>query len=117
DWLIFGDRNFASDFLYQLEWLRHRKDGTPTRMDVAFSRDQKEKIYGQHRMKEYGRRLFDWLGRGAHLYVCGDAKRMANDTHEALLAVIEDHGGMSREEAIQYVADLKANRRYQRDVY
>ena len=117
NWLIFGDRNFTSDFLYQLEWLRYRKDGTLTRMDVAFSRDQKEKMYVQHRMKEYGRRLFDWLERGAHLYVCGDAKRMANDTHEALLAVIEDHGGMSREEAIQYVADLKANRRYQRDVY
>ena len=116
-WLIFGDRNFASDFLYQLEWLRYRKDGTLTRMDVAFSRDQKEKIYVQHRMRAYGRRLFDWLERGAHLYVCGDAKRMANDTHEALLAVIEDHGGMSREQAIQYVADLKANKRYQRDVY
>ncbi len=117
NWLIFGERNFASDFLYQLEWLRYRKDGTLTHMDVAFSRDQEEKIYVQHRMKEYGRRLFDWLERGAHLYVCGDAKRMANDAHEALLSAIEDHGGMSREQAIQYVAELKAAQRYQRDVY
>ena len=117
NWLIFGERNFSSDFLYQLEWLRYRKDGTLTRMDVAFSRDRQEKVYVQHRMKEQARRLFDWLERGAHLYVCGDANRMAGDVHQALLEVIEGQGGMPAERAAEYVNRLKTARRYQRDVY
>jgi sulfite reductase (NADPH) flavoprotein alpha-component len=117
NWLIFGERNFSSDFLYQLEWLRYRKDGTLTRMDVAFSRDQQEKIYVQHRMKEQGQHLYDWLERGAHLYVCGDATRMAGDVHQALLEVIEEQGAMTAERAAEYVSALKAARRYQRDVY
>ena len=117
NWLIFGERRFSSDFLYQLEWLRYRKDGTLSRIDVAFSRDQQEKVYVQHRMQEQGRRLYDWLERGAHLYVCGDANRMAGDVHGALLSVIEEHGDFSAERAAEYVNDLKSARRYQRDVY
>jgi len=117
NWLIFGERHFASDFLYQLEWLRYRKDGTLSRIDVAFSRDQKEKIYVQHRLREQGRRLYDWLERGAHLYVCGDASRMAGDVHQALLSVVEQQGGLSAERAVEYVNELKSSRRYQRDVY
>lgn len=117
NWLVFGDRNFASDFLYQLEWLRYRKDGILTRLDVAFSRDRAEKIYVQHRIREQANDLYAWLERGAHLYVCGDAKRMAVDVHNALLAVVGEQGGLSPERAAEYLNELKSARRYQRDVY
>jgi sulfite reductase (NADPH) flavoprotein alpha-component len=117
NWLVFGERNFASDFLYQLEWLRYRKDGTLARIDVAFSRDQQEKVYVQHRLREQAPRLYDWLERGAHVYVCGDANRMAGDVHQALLDVVGQQGGLSAERAVEYVNELKASRRYQRDVY
>lgn len=117
NWLIFGERTFANDFLYQIEWLRHRKDGILNRLDVAFSRDQVEKIYVQNRIIENGARLYDWLQRGAHLYVCGDAFAMASDVHDALLAVVQRFGNHSAESAEAYLADLKSNSRYQRDVY
>jgi sulfite reductase (NADPH) flavoprotein alpha-component len=117
NWLIFGERNFASDFLYQLEWLRYRKEGLLGELDVAFSRDQAQKIYVQHRLAEKGARIFSWLERGAHLYVCGDATRMAGDVHAALLALIQQHSGGSQERAAEYLQELKQARRYQRDVY
>ena len=117
NWLVFGDRNFASDFLYQLEWLRYRKDGILTRLDVAFSRDRAEKVYVQHRLREQAKELYAWLERGAHLYVCGDATRMAVDVHNTLLAVVEEQGGLSPERAAEYLNSLKSARRYQRDVY
>jgi sulfite reductase (NADPH) flavoprotein alpha-component len=117
NWLVFGERRFACDFLYQLEWLRYRRDGVLTRMDVAFSRDQKEKVYVQHRLREQSRSLYDWLERGAHFYVCGDASRMAGDVHQALLDVVAQEGGMSKDRALEYVNELKQARRYQRDVY
>jgi sulfite reductase (NADPH) flavoprotein alpha-component len=117
NWLVFGERTFADDFLYQLEWLRYRKDGSLSRLDVAFSRDQEEKVYVQHRLREQGRRLYDWLERGAHFYVCGDASHMANDVHQALLDVIATHGGVSGERAAEYVNEMKQQKRYQRDVY
>lgn len=117
NWLVFGERNFASDFLYQLEWLRYRREGTLTHMDVAFSRDQERKVYVQDRLREQGRRLYDWLERGAHFYVCGDANHMANDVHQALLDVVAGEGGMSAERAAEYVNELKKQKRYQRDVY
>lgn len=117
NWLVFGERNFASDFLYQLEWLRYRRDGVLTRMDVAFSRDAQEKVYVQHRMRAQSRRLYEWLERGAHFYVCGDAERMAGDVHRALVDVVRKEGGVSEERAREYVGEMKAARRYQRDVY
>jgi sulfite reductase (NADPH) flavoprotein alpha-component len=117
NWLVFGDRNFASDFLYQLEWLRYRKDGILSRLDVAFSRDRAEKVYVQHRLLEQAKGIYDWLERGAHVYVCGDATRMAGDVHAALLSVIERQGGLSAERAAEYLNELKSARRYQRDVY
>lgn len=117
NWLVFGDRNFASDFLYQLEWLRYRKDGILTRLDVAFSRDRAEKVYVQHRLREQAKDVYAWLERGGHLYVCGDATRMAVDVHNALLAVVEEQGGLSPERAAEYLNNLKSARRYQRDVY
>ncbi len=117
NWLIFGDRNRVSDFLYQREWLRYRGDGSLQRLDVAFSRDQQRKVYVQHRILEQSRSLYAWLQRGAHVYVCGDADYMANDVHEALLTVVRDEGGLSADAATAYLAELKAAHRYQRDVY
>jgi sulfite reductase (NADPH) flavoprotein alpha-component len=117
NWLFFGDRNFTHDFLYQLEWQDWLKDGVLTRLDVAFSRDQPEKIYVQQRMWERGAELFAWLEDGAHLYVCGDEKAMAKDVHATLTAIVADQSGRSPEAAEAYLTDLKKQRRYQRDVY
>lgn len=117
NWLFFGDRNFSSDFLYQLEWLRHLKNGRLDRLDVAFSRDQKEKIYVQERIKEHGAELFRWLEGGAHIYVCGDAKRMAPDVEAALIDVIAEHANESLGVASAKLKQLRRAGRYQRDVY
>ena len=117
NWLFFGDRNFTHDFLYQLEWQEWLKDGALSRLDVAFSRDQPEKLYVQHRMWERRAELFAWLEDGAHLYVCGDEKAMAKDVHATLAAIVADRSGRSPEAAEAYLADLKKQRRYQRDVY
>ncbi|MDQ0059856.1 assimilatory sulfite reductase (NADPH) flavoprotein subunit [Paenibacillus harenae] len=116
-WLFYGDQHFATDFLYQVEWQRWLKDGVLTRMDVAFSRDTAEKVYVQHRMLEKGEELYKWLQEGAHVYVCGDEKRMAHDVHAALLEIIGRHGGLSAEQAAEYVAQMQQQKRYQRDVY
>ena len=116
-WLIFGDQHFTYDFLYQLEWQDHLKSGALTRLDVAFSRDQQEKIYVQDRIREKAGEIWQWLEEGAHFYVCGDASRMAPDVHGALLEAIVEEGGRSAEEAEAYLAELKKNGRYQRDVY
>ncbi|WP_240502568.1 assimilatory sulfite reductase (NADPH) flavoprotein subunit [Methylocaldum sp. 14B] len=116
-WLFFGDRNFHTDFLYQREWLAHRRNGLLSRIDVAFSRDDDNKVYVQHRMLEQSRQLYAWLEEGAYFYVCGDAKRMAPDVHEALIAVVAKEGGIDRERAEQYVRNLQSSKRYQRDVY
>jgi sulfite reductase (NADPH) flavoprotein alpha-component len=117
NWLFFGDQHYTYDFLYQLEWQDHLKDGTLTRLDVAFSRDQPEKVYVQDRMIQQAKELYQWLEEGAHFYVCGDANRMAHDVHEALISVVEFQAGISREAAEAYVENLKATKRYQRDVY
>jgi sulfite reductase (NADPH) flavoprotein alpha-component len=117
NWLLFGDRNFATDFLYQSEWLRYRKQGLLARLDVAFSRDQPEKRYVQHRMLESARELFAWLEEGAHLYVCGDAVAMAPDVDRALREVIALAGGRDEDGVEEYLAGLRRAGRYQRDVY
>ncbi|MCH7228030.1 sulfite reductase flavoprotein subunit alpha [Haloferula sp. A504] len=116
-WLIFGDQRFTYDFLYQLEWQGHLKSGALGRLDVAFSRDQPEKVYVQDRIRENAAELYTWLERGAHFYVCGDASRMAHDVHEALIEAVETAGGKSRQEAEAYVDALRKDKRYQRDVY
>jgi sulfite reductase (NADPH) flavoprotein alpha-component len=116
-WLIFGERNFRTDFLYQAEWQGHLKDGTLTRMDVAFSRDHAEKVYVQHRLREHEADVYAWLEDGANVYVCGDASRLAPDVHGALLAAVERQAGTTREAAAQYLSDLSRDGRYQRDVY
>lgn len=117
NWLFFGDRNIASDFLYQLDWLRYRKDGLLNNLDVAFSRDQGQKIYVQDRLLEKSSELFSWLERGAHVYVCGDAGYMAKDVHSALAAIVREKGGMSEDQATEYLNAMKQAGRYQRDVY
>jgi sulfite reductase (NADPH) flavoprotein alpha-component len=117
NWLFFGDQRYTYDFLYQLEWQDHLKSGVLSKLDVAFSRDQPEKIYVQQKMLEHATELYAWLEEGAHFYVCGDASRMAHDVHETLLSIIEKQGNKSREAAEAYVEDLKKSHRYQRDVY
>ncbi|MBH5319907.1 assimilatory sulfite reductase (NADPH) flavoprotein subunit [Paenibacillus sp. GSMTC-2017] len=116
-WLFYGDRNFVTDFLYQTDWQRMLKDGVLTKLDVAFSRDSKKKVYVQDRMREKASELYKWLQEGAHVYVCGDEKHMAHDVHAALLTIIEQQGGLDAEGAKAYLADLQTQQRYQRDVY
>ncbi len=116
-WLFFGDRNFTTDFLYQTEWQQYLKEGILTKADVAFSRDQKQKHYVQHRMLEQGKELFDWLENGAHFYVCGDAKLMAKDVDNALREIVEKHGGITPEKAQEYIKYLQVSNRYQTDIY
>ncbi len=116
-WLFFGDRTAHDDFLYHLEWQRHLKQGHLTRLDVAFSRDQRKKIYVQDRMRENGAELFRWIERGAVLYVCGDAKHMAGDVENALLDILVEHGEFDRAGAASCLKELRRGRRYQRDVY
>ena len=117
NWMFFGDQTFTQDFLYQVEWQNYLKSGLLTRMDVAFSRDQAEKIYVQDRLKEQAAEVFSWLERGAHLYICGDANRMAKDVHQALIEIIAEQGKLSTEQAEQYLKELRSNKRYQKDVY
>ncbi|MEC1474231.1 assimilatory sulfite reductase (NADPH) flavoprotein subunit [Bacillus haynesii] len=116
-WMFFGDQHFVTDFLYQTEWQKWLNDGVLTKMDVAFSRDTEEKVYVQHRMLEHSKELFEWLEEGAAFYVCGDKNNMAKDVQNALLEIIEKEGGKSREEAEAYLAEMKKQKRYQRDVY
>ncbi|MDC3417605.1 assimilatory sulfite reductase (NADPH) flavoprotein subunit [Aquibacillus salsiterrae] len=116
-WLFFGDQHFTTDFLYQTEWQKWLQDGVLTKMDVAFSRDTEKKIYVQHRMLEKSKELYQWLEKGAYVYVCGDEKHMAKDVHETLLTIIEQEGNKTREEAEALITDMRKAKRYQRDVY
>ena len=117
NWLFFGDRNFASDFFYQLEWQRYLKRGMLTRLDVAFSRDQEVKVYVQDRIRERAADIYRWLEEGAVIYVCGDAKRMAGDVNDALLDVLTTQGNIDRTSAEQRLKAMRREGRYQRDVY
>ena len=117
NWLFFGARHFDDEFLYQTEWQAALKRGALTRLDVAFSRDQPQRIYVQQRMSENGAELFRWLEGGAHVYVCGDAQKMAVDVHAALTEIVRVHGQRDAEAAREYVDRLLADRRYARDVY
>ncbi|SIR54132.1 assimilatory sulfite reductase (NADPH) flavoprotein subunit [Aeromonas veronii] len=117
NWLFFGNPHFTQDFLYQVEWQRYVKSGLLSKISLAFSRDQTNKIYVQDRLREAGLELYQWLEAGAHFYVCGNANKMAKDVQEALLDVIAEHGHKSREEAEEYLSELRRAKRYQRDVY
>lgn len=117
NWLFFGNPHFTQDFLYQVEWQKYVKSGLLSKIDLAFSRDQAQKIYVQDRLREQGAEVYAWLEQGAHFYVCGDANRMAKDVQEALLDILVQHGGKSREAAEEYLNELRRAKRYQRDVY
>jgi sulfite reductase (NADPH) flavoprotein alpha-component len=116
-WLFFGERRFKSDFLYQIEWQKLVKDGYLEKIDVAFSRDQEEKVYVQHRLVERQKEIFDWLNQGANVYLCGDMKQMARDVQNTFLQIFETEGGMSQEKAQEYLKKLKKENRFQTDVY
>lgn len=119
NWLFFGEQHGATDFLYGDEFTRWQKDGKLHRLDLAFSRDQAEKIYVQTRMQEQARDIWAWIQSGAYVYVCGDARRMAKDVHQCLIDIARDQGGMKPEDAARYINDtlMKGERRYLRDVY
>ncbi len=117
NWLFFGEQHFHTDFLYQRDWLRWRERGVLDRIDVAFSRDQAEKVYVQDKLRERGAEVYDWLEQGAYVYVCGDAEYMAPDVHQALIDVIAEHGNRSQDDAAAWLGQLQKDKRYQRDVY
>ncbi len=117
NWLFFGDQTFTQDFLYQVEWQGYLKSGLLTRIDIAFSRDQAEKIYVQDRLREHAAEVFAWLERGAHFYICGDMSRMAKDVEAALLDIIAEQGKLDESQAQDYLKDLRNAKRYQKDVY
>ncbi len=116
-WLFFGEQHRRSQFLYQVEWQAAVKRGSLHRVDLAFSRDQEQKIYVQHRLLQRGRDVWAWLDGGAHFYVCGDAKHMAPDVEAALLAIAAEHGGKTEEGAQEWLSELRGSGRYHRDVY
>ena len=117
NWLLFGDRNSATDYLYEDELEEMKASGLLTKLSLAFSRDQEEKIYVQTKMVEHGAELFQWLEEGGYFFVCGDAFRMAKDVDKALHQVIATHGNLSEDQAAEYVQKLQSEKRYVRDVY
>lgn len=117
NWLFFGNPHFTTDFLYQTEWQRAIEEGHLNRLDVAFSRDQEEKIYVQHKLLEQAVDLYEWIQSGAYIYVCGDANHMAKDVHKTLLHIAQQEGGLDPEAAQQWIDELSAQGRYARDVY
>jgi sulfite reductase (NADPH) flavoprotein alpha-component len=117
NWLVFGDQHHATDFLYEELWTEMQADGTLTRLDTAFSRDQASKIYVQDRLRENAEELYAWLERGAYFYVCGDAIRMAKDVEQALLDAVAKASNGSLDRAAEYLAAMKQQKRYRRDIY
>ncbi len=117
NWLFFGDRSQKTDYLYGDEWETYRKDGILNELDLAWSRDQSEKVYVQHKMLEKGAELWKWLQDGAVFYVCGDASRMAKDVDQALRTIAQQHGSMNEEEATIWIKALQKEKRYLKDVY
>jgi sulfite reductase (NADPH) flavoprotein alpha-component len=117
NWLFYGDRHFATDFLYQTELQNFLKKGTLTKLHVAFSRDKEQKVYVQHKLKENAKEVFNWLEDGAYFYVCGDREKMWHDVNQTLLEIIQNEGGMTKDKAEDYIRKLKKEHRYQSDVY
>ena len=117
NWLFFGEQRRSLDFLYKDQFEAMHKDGVLTRLDTAFSRDQAQKVYVQDRMQEHCKELYEWLEAGAYFYVCGDATRMAKDVELALLDVIAKGSNGTLDRAAEYLAAMKKQKRYQRDVY
>lgn len=116
-WLFFGEQHRATDYLYQEDWENWQKQGSLARLDLAFSRDQKEKVYVQDKMRESAEDLWSWIEGGAYFYVCGDAKHMAKDVEVTLMDIFQKHGNMDEEAAKAFLKALKKEKRYQKDVY
>lgn len=117
NWLFFGEQRFRTDFLYQTEWQSHQDSGVLTRINTAFSRDQKDKVYVQHRLKENGKEIYNWLESGASVYICGARQPMSADVEQALLDLIAEHGSKTTDEARAYLDRLEETDRYLKDVY
>jgi len=117
NWLFFGDRSEKTDYLYREEWENYQKSGVLHELDLAWSRDQAEKVYVQHKMLEKKQELWSWLSDGAVFYVCGDASRMAKDVDQALRTIAQEEGAMNEEDAAVWVKGLQKERRYLKDVY
>src|SRR5687767_14473610 len=117
NWLFFGDQHFVTDFLYQTELQNWIQTGVLTKLDVAFSRDQKEKVYVQHKMLKQGQELYNWIESGASVYVCGAKDPMSADVEAVLLQIVQQWGNKSAEAAGQFLAQLKEDGRYLKDVY
>ena len=113
NWLFFGNPHFTQDFLYQVEWQGYVKEGLLDKITLAFSRDQEEKVYVQHRLLENGKEVYEWLEQGAHFYVCGDAMHMAKDVENALISIVQEHGGKSEADAKAYVGEYGKAQRIQ----
>lgn len=117
NWLIFGNPHFTSDFLYQLEWQSYVKDGLLHQIDLAWSRDREQKVYVHHKIRQHAALFWQWLQEGAHIYVCGDAQKMAKDVEQSILQLIEEQANMNVEQAEEYMNQLRIEKRYQRDIY
>lgn len=117
NWIFFGNPNFTEDFLYQLEWQKYLKQGLLTKMNLAWSRDQENKVYVQDKIRENGKEIWSWIKDGAQIYICGNASRMAKDVENEILCIIGKNSGMDFEGCNEFLNNLRANRRYQRDVY
>lgn len=117
NWLFFGNRHYRSDFLYQAEWIEFRDQGLLNQWSLAWSRDGDNKVYVQDKIREQAEQFWSWLEQGAHIYVCGDASRMAKDVEQAILDVIAEQGGKDADDAKDYLNELREADRYQRDVY
>ncbi len=117
NWLIFGNQYFTSDFLYQTEWLSHLKTGALAKMDVAFSRDQEEKLYVQHKVLQNSKEIYQWLENGAYVYICGDKNQMAADVYNAFVEIVQKEAALTNDEAVEYLKNLKRKGQYQEDVY
>ncbi|MCV2503783.1 MAG: NADPH-dependent assimilatory sulfite reductase flavoprotein subunit, partial [Neisseriaceae bacterium] len=117
NWLVFGNQKFTDDFLYQVEWQSWHKQGLLNRVSLAWSRQGLSKVYVQHKIEQEAETLWQWLQEGAHIYVCGDANKMAKDVEQKLLQLIQDKGHLTEDDAEEYLNELRIADRYQRDVY
>jgi sulfite reductase (NADPH) flavoprotein alpha-component len=117
NWLFFGEQHFVTDFLYQTELLSLFDTGVLTKLNTAFSRDQKEKIYVQHKMQQHEKELFDWINTGAHIYLCGCKDPMSYDVEKTLVNIISTHKNISEETALEYLQQMEEDGRYHKDVY
>ena len=116
-WLFFGDRRFDSDFLYRDDWEKWLETKHLEKIELAFSRDQEEKVYVQHKLLDNQKEIYQWIDEGAYFYLCGDMKSMAKDVNKTLLEIIKTQGGVSIEKAGEYLRMLKREKRFQQDVY